>query len=121
MKAVSKKQAKEYRELQKIYKHMSETMAPYCRGCGRSDVRISHSHLIPKSRSKSLATNPKNITYHCVGGYTETIDGVDIQRKGCHELWEGSVRDKQRLLDYHTNMEIILELDTEYYFIITEL
>ena len=92
---------------------MAETMAPYCRGCGRSDVRISHSHLIPRSRSKALATHPKNITYHCVGG--------DDNRKGCHELWEGSIEDKEKLLDYHKNMEIILELDTEYYFILTEL
>ena len=33
-------------------------------------------------------------------------------------MWEGIERDK--LLDYHRNMEYILEKDTEYYFLITE-
>ena len=38
--------------------------------------------------------------------------------KGCHQLWESSERTK--LLDYCKNMEYILEVDTEYYFLISE-
>ncbi len=41
------------------------------------------------------------------------------ERKGCHEIWESINKDK--LLDYHKNLEYILEMDIEYYFIITEL
>ena len=41
-------------------------------------------------------------------------------RKGCHDLWEGTLSDKQRLLDYPKAMEYILEQDTELYFLLTE-
>ena len=41
-------------------------------------------------------------------------------RKGCHDLWEGGIRDKQKLLDYPKAMEYILEQDTELYFLLTE-
>ena len=40
------------------------------------------------------------------------------ERKGCHEIWES--RERYKLLDYHKNLEYILEVDTEYYFIITD-
>lgn len=113
MKRVSKKQSKENRELSKVYKQIGEDRGHYCTGCGRGDVALSHSHIIPRSRRKDLVTDPRNITYHCLGG--------SDKRKGCHELWEGCMGDKMRLLDYHTSMEYILEVDTEYYFILTEL
>ena len=113
MKRVSKKQSKENRELSKVYKQMAEDKGHYCTGCGRGDVPLSHSHIIPRSRRKDLVTDPNNITYHCLGG--------GGKRKGCHELWEGCLEEKQRLLDYHASMEYILEVDTEYYFILTEL
>ena len=81
----------------------------YCTGCGRSGVPLSHSHLIPRSRRSDLVTEKKNITYHCLSMG---------ERKGCHDIWES--KDRYRLLDYHKNMEYILEVDTEYYFLITE-
>ena len=40
-------------------------------------------------------------------------------RRGCHEMWQS--RDKSKLLCYHKNLEYILQEDTEYYFLITEL
>ena len=113
MRKVSKKQSKENRALQKVYKQIAEDRGHYCTGCGRGDIALSHSHIIPRSRRKDLVTDPNNITYHCLG---------DTTRKGCHQLWEsGGLGDKERLLDYHKNMEYILEVDTEYYFILTEL
>tara|TARA_R100000781_G_scaffold108489_2_gene73052 strand:+ start:2562 stop:2897 length:336 start_codon:yes stop_codon:yes gene_type:complete len=111
MKTISKKQAKINRELKKVYKEIEETRGHYCTGCGRSDVPLSHSHYIARSRRKDLETDINNITYHCLSMG---------ERKGCHELWEGSIADKQKLLDWPLAMEYILENDTELYFLLTE-
>ena len=61
---------------------------------------------------KDLVLDINNITYHCLSMG---------ERIGCHQLWEGSITNKSRLLDYHANLEYILEVDAEYYFILTEL
>ena len=111
MKLISKKQSVINRELSKVYKEIANERGHYCTGCGRNhlDVPLSHSHIIPRSRRPDLVTDKNNITYHCLD-----TNG----RQGCHTMWEGIERDK--LLDYHRNMEYILEKDTEYYFLITE-
>ena len=115
IKKVSKKQSKENRLLTKVYKEIADTRGHYCTGCGRWDVPLSHSHIIPRSRRKDLVCEPRNITYHCLGG-------GDNNRKGCHDLWgDGGPGGRQLLLDYHINMEYILEVVTEYYFLLTEL
>ena len=111
MKRVSAKQQKINRELNKVYKELADERPHYCTGCGRGDVPLSHSHIIPRSRRKDLVCDKRNITYHSLGVGN---------RKGCHELWEGSLEKKQGLLDYHSNLEYILEVDTEYYYLLTE-
>tara|TARA_R100000655_G_scaffold67560_1_gene105881 strand:+ start:221 stop:556 length:336 start_codon:yes stop_codon:yes gene_type:complete len=111
MKKVSSKQAKINRKLKKVYDEIALTRGHYCSGCGRSDVPLSHSHYIARSRRKDLELDPNNITYHCL-----SIG----ERKGCHDLWEGGVADKQKLLDYPRAMEYILENDTELYFLLME-
>ena len=113
MRKVSKKQTAINKELHKVYKEIAETRGHYCTGCGCSGlvVPLSHSHYIARSRRKDLETAIDNITYHCL-----SMGG----RKGCHDLWEGSISDKQKLLDYPKAMEYILEQDTELYFKITE-
>ena len=116
MRKVSKKQSRINNKLKKVYKEIAETRGHYCTGCGRADVPLSHSHYISRSRRKDLETDINNITYHCLSIATEGSDG----RKGCHELWEGSLADKQKLLDYPKAMEYILEKDTELYFLLTE-
>tara|TARA_R100001244_G_scaffold132156_2_gene107338 strand:+ start:1847 stop:2188 length:342 start_codon:yes stop_codon:yes gene_type:complete len=110
MKKITKKQKKVLKQLKGVYEEIALERAHFCTGCGRSDVPLSHSHLIPRSRRKDLITNKQNITYHCLsqGG-----------RTGCHDLWETNAG-RKKLLDYHKNMETILELDTEYYFLLTE-
>tara|TARA_R110001583_G_scaffold195196_1_gene370439 strand:+ start:1181 stop:1522 length:342 start_codon:yes stop_codon:yes gene_type:complete len=110
MKQISKKQSVVNRELKKVYNELANERGHYCTGCGRSDMPLSHSHLIPRSRRADLTTDKRNITYHCLD---------TANRKGCHTLWEGIDRD--RLMDYPRNMEYILEVDTEYYFLITKL
>ena len=105
---VSNKQKKVNSELKKVYKEIKEERGHYCCGCGRSDVPLSFSHIIPRSRRKDLITDKNNITIHC----------LSLDRKGCHEIWES--KERYKLLDYHKNMEYILEVDTEYYFLISE-
>ena len=114
MRKVSKKQSAINNKLKKVYKEIAETRGHYCTGCGRSDVPLSHSHYIARSRRKDLETDPRNITYHCL-----SIGGED-GRKGCHNLWEGGLSEKQRLLDYPRAMEYILEVDPELFFLWTE-
>ena len=109
MKKISDKQKKENRRLSIIYNQIAEERGHYCTGCGKTG-NLSHSHIIPRSRRKDLVTDKRNITYHCVIGPNGT--------KGCHQMWES--KDRTKLLDYHKNMEYILEVDTEYYFLITE-
>lgn len=110
MKAISQKQSAINRNLKKVYKEIELERGHYCSGCGRSDVPLSHSHLIPRSRRQDLVADKRNITYHCLD-----MDG----RKGCHTMWES--KEREMLMDYHRNMEYILEVDVEYYHIITGL
>lgn len=109
LKKVSKKQQKINKELKEVYQQISQERPHYCTGCGRSDVPLSHSHIIPRSRRKDLITDKNNITYHCL-----SMGG----RKGCHEIWDSN--DRVSLLDYHDNMEYIRTIDTEYYYLICD-
>ena len=111
MRKVSKKQSQINRELKKVYKIISETREHCCTGCGRYDVPLSHSHYISRRRRPDLVTDIDNITYHCLSMG---------ERKGCHELWEGGISDKQKLLDYGKALEYIMEKDIELYYLITE-
>ena len=113
MRSVSIKQRDINKRIRKAYNEIALERGHYCTGCGRAegDVPLSHSHLIPRSRCgrTHLVWDKRNITYHCLSMG---------DRKGCHEIWESIERDK--LLDYHKNLEYILEVDTEYYFLITD-
>jgi 5-methylcytosine-specific restriction endonuclease McrA len=108
---VSKKQDKIKRQLNKIY-HEILLERNTCSGCGKhgNAVPLSFSHIIPRSRRRDLITDRRNITLHCL-----SIG----ERKGCHEIWES--RDRDKLLDYFSNLAYIKEVDKEYYYIITEL
>ena len=112
MRKISEKQKKINKELKKIYKEIAETRPHVCSGCGRGDVPLSHSHIIPRSRRKDLITDINNITYHCL-----SIGG----RVGCHELWEsGDILKKQSLLDFGDSMEYIQSVDEEYYYLLID-
>ena len=108
---MSKKQDKIKRQLNKIY-HEILLERNTCSGCGKhgNAVPLSFSHIIPRSRRGDLVTDRRNITLHCL-----SIG----ERKGCHEIWES--RDRDKLLDYFSNLAYIKEVDKEYYYIITEL
>ena len=109
VKKISDIQKKINIELKKVYKDIELERGHYCSGCGRSDVPLSHSHIIPRSRRRDLITDKNNIQYLCLSMG---------ERRGCHELWES--KNKTKLLCYHKNIEYVLEKDTEYYFLITE-
>ena len=113
MKTISRRQSKINRELKKVYKLIEETREHCCSGCGRYDVPLSHSHIIPRSRNSSIdmQTNPKNIKYHCLS----FVEANGNSRIGCHDYWGGGPRDKQKLLDYWENMNFLKENDEEYY------
>ncbi len=113
MRKISNKQREIRRKLNKVYSQISYERGHFCEGCGRTEgvVPLSHSHIIPRSRRADLICDKRNIQYLCLS----MGDG----RKGCHEMWES--RDKNKLLCYHKNLEYILQVDTEYYFLITEL
>ena len=109
MGVISKKESKAKRLLKKVYQEIEQERGHFCTGCGRSDVPLSHSHLIPRSRRKDLEADKRNIQYHCMDSFART---------GCHSIWESIDRDQ--LLDYHKNMEYILEVDPEYYYLLTD-
>lgn len=109
LRKISSKQNKINKELKKVYKEIALDRPMYCTGCGRSDVPLSHSHLIPRSYNKELETNKDNITYHCLSMG---------EREGCHTIWES--KERHKLLDYLQNMETILQLDESYFFLISD-
>tara|TARA_R100000231_G_scaffold129975_1_gene101522 strand:- start:509 stop:844 length:336 start_codon:yes stop_codon:yes gene_type:complete len=109
MKKVSNKQSKINRAYKKVCKEIALEREHCCTGCGRYDVPLSNSHLIPRSRRPDLIADKNNITYHCL-----SIG----ERQGCHEIWES--KEKYKLLDYGKNLEYIAKVDEEYYNIITQ-
>lgn len=95
----SKKQKGIDLEYKKTCIEIKRTREHKCTGCGCTET-LTHSHLIPRSKREDLISEPKNITYHCI-------------INGCHDKWESS--DRVTLLDYDRNMQIVRELDREYY------
>lgn len=71
----------------------------FCEGCGRSDVTVNPSHLIPQSVRQDLIADVNNIHYHCQGG--------------CHDLCELGEWDS--LLDGDYIKDYIMEKDIEYF------
>lgn len=71
----------------------------FCTGCGRSDVPLTHSHLIPQRRlaqyNISLIAEPELITFHC---------------PDCHGKFENH---DPYLDDYLENLRIIEKYDSE--------
>ena len=59
MKKISTKQKEVKRKLNKVYNEIAEERAHYCEGCGKSDVPLSHSHIIPRSRRADLVCDKK--------------------------------------------------------------
>lgn len=80
-------------------KNKKERYSQYelCTGCQETH-NSTPSHLIPRSRRKDLIDVIENLKPHCLK---------------CHAKWESSGRSE--LMDYEENMEIVKQLDPEYY------
>jgi len=89
-----------------VYKEIAKNRERVCSGCGQSNVPLSHSHIISRAKRPDLKKDIHNITYHC----------LSINRLGCHDIWEhGTEEEREMLLDYHSNMKYIREVDEGYY------
>ena len=100
IKKKSSKQSAIDRKLRKVYQEIDETRPHLCTGCG-SPHQLSHSHLIPRSRSRDLICDPNNIQIHCLS---------------CHKKWERGVM-AHELADFQQNMQYIKSVDEQYYHI----
>lgn len=92
-------------QLQKTYNEIAMSRPHVCTGCNGKE-RLSHSHLIPRSRRPDLATNELNIQYHCLGA---------PEVKGCHEKHESM--EVATLNDFESNFRAIYNLDQEYFWL----
>lgn len=103
----TKAQERIEKKLQEIYRQMAQIRPRRCSGCGKQEggnIKLSHSHLIPRSQRRDLICDPRNIKYHCLTiGY----------HRGCHEIWESV--DRVNLLDYEVNMQYIQLVDEGLY------
>ena len=87
-------------ELKAIYKDMAINKPQRCTGCGINNS-LTHSHLIPRSRSRNLICDPNNITYHCFS---------------CHKKWENGLL-AHEMTDFTRNMNYIKTVDEQYFHI----
>jgi|TARA_R110000851_G_scaffold250138_6_gene402628 5-methylcytosine-specific restriction endonuclease McrA len=87
-------------ELHSIYQDMAINKPHRCTGCGRNNG-LTHSHLIPRSRSRELICDPNNITYHCMN---------------CHKKWENGLL-ADEMTDFTRNMNYIKTVDEQYFHI----
>jgi len=106
LKSVSKKEQINKTKLNEIYKEIDRKRGLICEGCGNKNY-LSHSHLISRNDRKDLEADENNIKIHCM----QRMDGT----KGCHGRWEGSLKEKQSLLDFEQNMEYIKNVDIKIY------
>lgn len=89
------------------YKKIDSSREHKCEGCGSWNRPLSHSHLISVGHNNVFEASEWNIRIHCM-----SFDGI----KGCHEKWEdGLYQEITRMLDFEENMDILQQLDVEYY------
>ena len=106
--ARSEKQAGEAGRLRAVYAALAVVRPKVCAGCGRPQgglIKLSHSHLVPRSFNKALVVQPGNITYHCLDWEGHV---------GCHTRWESNA-ERHALLDFERNMAYIWRADPVYH------
>jgi hypothetical protein len=108
IKSRSDRRADESALLAEVYAQIARERPQVCAGCGKPAgglIKLSHSHLVPRSYNQSLICEPENIAYHCVDW---------MGHKGCHSKWESSAH-RASLLDFERNLDYIVLADRSYY------
>ena len=104
----SAQKAAEAKRLAEVYAQIAQERPQVCAGCGRRAgglIKLSHSHLVPRSYNQELITEPANIAYHCVDW---------MGHAGCHGKWESNDH-RHELLDFERNLDYIERADPAYY------
>lgn len=101
---VSTKEKDNKQKLHQVYAQIDQERERFCSGCGRSDVPLSHSHIISRHQNKALESDPENIVYDCLSMGN---------RKGCHDRWEHASQKEKKvmLLNYEERMAYIRSKD----------
>jgi len=103
MKQISEKEKINRVKLSEAYAEFDAITDRVCSGCGYND-KLSHSHIISRSRNKDLEADINNIVYDCL----QRADGSE----GCHTRWESMNIDKMRtLIDFDDRLEYIKKND----------
>lgn len=80
---------------------------PICSGCGQSQ-RLSHSHIIARSRNKDLEDDIDNIVFDCM----EREISDEFNTEGCHTRWESFDPNKMLTLsNLSARLEYVKEKD----------
>jgi hypothetical protein len=96
------------RKTAETYDKIGQDRAKFCQGCGRWDVPLSHSHIIPQARCKVLGKteliwDKDNIHYHCFN-----------DSSSCHLKWEtGNPVELIKMLDLEENIFYLEKHDPE--------
>jgi hypothetical protein len=87
-----------------VFQEIAAERPHVCQSCGESLQELSpanFSHVIRKSRKETLRLNKKNV-------YLECLD--------CHYIWDnGTWEQRMEMKSWDDKLEIIKELDPEYY------
>lgn len=108
LKPKSRQKADEGILLVQVYTALAQQRPQVCAGCGRPAgglIKLSHSHLVPRSANQALICEPDNIAYHCIDW---------MGHKGCHSRWESNAH-RHELLDFERNVAYIKQADPAYY------
>jgi hypothetical protein len=101
---VSKKKAEALSKKHATQKQMREQGIRWCETCGRSDVLLSHSHIIPVGQYREFEDVAENIIYECWG-----------DSDSCHYIWEhGTLEQRQAQSTWARKIEVIKKLCPKY-------
>jgi hypothetical protein len=108
---VSEKKAKALREKHKAYSKMDLVTPPFCSGCGRSGVPLSHSHIIPVGQYPQFEAVVENLVYDCIAPNPEMNGG-----HSCHDIWEhGDWQAVKQLSNLQERLNVIIKLCPAYF------
>lgn len=104
LKKVSTKKAAALVKLAKTKVKKREEAVRWCEGCGRSDLPLSHSHILSVANYPHLEADPENLVYEC---YSERGDEREYS---CHTITEvGTLEMQESLSNWPKKLRYILK------------